>query len=98
MGNLITRRNRDLDSVVLDELNRALIPDIQRELFERLVNLESEMKSIRTKQIEIDERLVVVNNNVLHKNVTTGNDIYKINEALKSLRNGFNGRLIIDFT
>ena len=82
MGNLFGKKNRDFNSVVLDELNRPLIPDVQKEIFDRLMSLESDMKEKKLKQNEIDDRLNAVNDTVSHKNITTGNDIYKINEAL----------------
>lgn len=84
MGNLFTftKKNRDYDSVILDELNRPLIPNIQLEIFTRLNKLEQDSSDLKTTQTEIYDRLNIVNDTVSHKNVTIGNDIYKINEAL----------------
>lgn len=88
MGNLFTsRKNRDFDSVVLDELNRPLIPSFQKEVLDRLMALEQDMKQLKQDQSNIDSRLDLINDNISHKNVTTGNDIYKINETLHKVDN-----------
>lgn len=82
MGNLFVKKARSYDSIVLDELNRPLIPDVQHNIFSRLTALEKEVSDIKDQQSETSERMEILNKTISHKNVSTGNDIYKINEAL----------------
>jgi hypothetical protein len=85
MGNFFTKKERSIDSVVLDELNRPLIPDVQHNIFNRLNILEKAQDDLVTKVSNIEDTLKMLNENIAHRNVTTNTDIYKANESIHNI-------------
>jgi hypothetical protein len=85
MGNIFVKKERTVDSVILDELNRPLIPDIQHLIFKRLNSLENNNDNVLLQIDGIKDSLKVLNDNIAHRNVTFNTDIYKANESINNV-------------
>lgn len=85
MGNFFTKKNSNFDSVILDELNRPLVPDVQHTIFTRLTALEK-IQSEHIRRLEgIDDTLKALNENIGQRNIIFNNDIYKTKESLHNI-------------
>jgi regulator of replication initiation timing len=85
MGNIFAKKERTIDSVILDELNRPLIPDIQHIIFDRLNSLEKNYDTVMFEIEGIKDSLKVLNENIAHRNVTFNTDVYKANESINNV-------------
>lgn len=85
MGNFFTKKETSIDSVILDELNRPLIPDVQHNIFNRLNMLEKNQDDILTRIADIEDTFNMLKENIAHRNVTTNTDIYKVNESIHNI-------------
>lgn len=85
MGNFFAKKQRSFDSVVLEELNRPLIPDVQHDIFVRLNALEKSQDEINIRLEDIKDSLKALNENIAHRNITSSNDLYKANESIHSI-------------
>jgi seryl-tRNA synthetase len=85
MGNLFSKKPRSIDSIILDELNRPLIPDVQHNIYSRLNELEQKQEEMMKSLESIQDDIKGINENIAHRNVTTGNEMYQVNEKIHNI-------------
>jgi hypothetical protein len=82
MGNLFAKKPRSIDSIILDELNRPLIPDVQHNIYSRLNQHERKQDEMMKSIESIQDDIKCIKENIAHGNVTRGNEMYQVNEKI----------------
>jgi acid stress-induced BolA-like protein IbaG/YrbA len=85
MGNLFIKRPRSIDSIILDELNRPLVPDVQHNIYSRLNELEQTQEELTRTIKSIEDVIKGINENIAHRNITSGNEMYQVNEKIHNI-------------
>lgn len=88
MGNLFSSsksKPKTFDSIVLNELNRPLVPDIQHRIFQRLNETDEIIQCLGDKNKEQDDQLQTNTVNLKQFKIQTNQDIQKFREQIKAI-------------
>lgn len=92
MGNLIntptSKKQRTFDSIVSEELQKPLMPDVQHYIHNRLnqqeksiEHLQDNIRDIKTQLQDILDSLKVINTNITQHKIRVNKDVYKLIES-----------------
>jgi hypothetical protein len=74
-----SKKHRSFDSLILDELNKPLIPEVHYDIFNRLNTLEKDITDMKDTLMSIENSITICNENTVQHKVKTNNDLYQTN-------------------
>lgn len=86
MGNLFVKKKTTVDDIILNKLNQPLIPDIQRQIFERLIQLENEVDELKQQENTNKQTLDALLHTLSQHKVRTNDYFYKLSECINMLK------------